>query len=67
MKKVESIFNGSLGWGKTRPFDTLPKILFGLLSIILPKIFTIKGVEEDAGASHPNVEALFKRKLDNPS
>jgi hypothetical protein len=61
MKKVESVLNGSLGWGKTRTLATFPQILFCLLSLILPKIFTIKGGEGGASASHPRVETLFKR------
>jgi hypothetical protein len=63
MKKVESVLNGSLGWGKTRSLATLPQILFGLLSLILPKIFTIKKGGGGASASHPHVEALFKRSV----
>jgi hypothetical protein len=63
MKKVESVLNGSLGSGKTRSLATFPHIRFGLLSLILPKIFTIKGGEGGASASHPHVEALFKRSV----
>jgi hypothetical protein len=61
MKKVESVLNGSLGWGKTRTLATFPQILFCLRSLILPKIFTIQGGEGGASASHPRVETLFKR------
>lgn len=61
MKKVESVLNGSLGFGKTRPHATFPQILFSLLSLILTKIFTMKGGEGGASASHPPVEALLKR------
>jgi hypothetical protein len=61
MKKVESILNGFLGWGKTRSSAIFPQILFGLLSLILPKIFTIQGGEGNANASHPHVEALSRR------
>ena len=61
MKKVESVFNGFLGWGKTRYLNTFPQILFGLLSIILPKIFIIQRGEGGASASHPHVETLSKR------
>ncbi len=46
MKKVESVLDGSPGGGKTRPLATFPQILFGLFSLILPKIFTIKGERE---------------------
>ena len=63
MKKVESVLNGSLGWGKTRTLATFPHILFCLLSLILPKIFTIQGGEGGAGASHPHVEALSRRLI----
>ncbi|MFC2146141.1 hypothetical protein ACFLRT_02140 [Acidobacteriota bacterium] len=42
MKKVESVLNGFLGWGKARSLNTFPQILFGLLSLILPKIFIIQ-------------------------
>ncbi len=42
MKKVESVLNGSLGWGKTRIPGTFPQILFGILYLILPEIFTMK-------------------------
>ncbi len=63
MKKVESVLNGFLGWGKTRPLATFPQIRFGLLSLIMPKIFTIMGGEGGAIASHPHVEALFKRLI----
>ena len=61
MKKVESVLNGSLGWGKSRTLATFPHIHFCLLYLILPKIFTMKGGEGGAGASHPNVEAFYKR------
>ncbi len=63
MKKVESVLDGSLGWGKTRTLATFPQILFCLLSLILPKIFTIQGGEGGASASHPRVEALPKRLI----
>ncbi len=42
MKKLESVLNGFLGWGKTRTLAIFPQILFCLLSLILPKTFTIK-------------------------
>ena len=61
MKKVESVLNGSLGWGKARALNTFPQILFGLLSLILPKIFIIQRGEGGASASHPRVETLSKR------
>jgi hypothetical protein len=61
MKKVESVLNGFLGWGKTRFLATFQQIHFCLLSLILPKIFTMKGMEGGANASHFPVEALFKR------
>ena len=61
MKKVESILDGSLGWGKTRTFAAFAQILFGLLSLILPKIFIIQRGEGGASASHPRVETLSKR------
>ena len=61
MKKVESVFNGFLGWGKPRSLNTFPQTLFGLLSLILPKIFIIQRGEGGASASHPRVDALFKR------
>jgi hypothetical protein len=63
MKKVESVLYGSLGWVKTRALATFPQIRFALLSLILPKIFTIKVGEGGASASHPPVEALFKRSV----
>jgi len=63
MKKVESVLDGSLGWGKARTITTFPQILFCLLSLILPKIFTIQGGEGGASASHPRVEALPKRLI----
>jgi hypothetical protein len=61
MKKVESVLDGSLGWGKTRALATFPQILFCLLSLILPKIFIIQRGEGGASASHPRVETLSKR------
>ena len=61
MKKVESVLNCSLGWGKARYFNTFPQVIFGLLSLILPKIFIIQRGEGGASASHPRVETLFKR------
>jgi hypothetical protein len=61
MKKVESVLNGFLRWGKTRTLATFPQILFCLHSLILPKIFTIQGRKEGASASHPHLDALFKR------
>jgi hypothetical protein len=61
MKKVESVLDGSLKWGKTRTLATFPQIHFCLLSLILPKIFTIQGGEGGASASHPYVEAFPKR------
>jgi len=61
MKKVESVLNGFLGWEKTRTLVTFPQIRFAMLSLILHKIFTIKGGEGGASASHPHVEALSKR------
>jgi hypothetical protein len=63
MKKVESVLDGSLGWGKTRTLTTFPQILFCLHSLILPKIFTIQGGEGSARASHLHVEALPKRLI----
>ncbi len=42
MKKIESVFNGSLGWRKTRSLTTFPHMFFGLISLILLKKFTIK-------------------------
>ena len=61
MKKVESVLDGSLGWGKARTLATFPQTLFYLHSLIPPKIFTIKGGEGGASASHPRVETLSKR------
>ena len=61
MKKVESVLNGFLGWGKARSLNTFPQILFGLRSLILPKIFIIQRGEGGANASHPRVKRLFKR------
>jgi hypothetical protein len=61
MKKVESVLDGSLGWGKARTLATFPQTLFYLHSLIPPKIFTIKGGEGGASASHPHVEALSRR------
>jgi hypothetical protein len=61
MKKVESVLDDSLGWGKARTLATSPQILFFLLSLILHKIFTIQGGDGGASASHPHVEALLKR------
>jgi hypothetical protein len=61
MKKVESVLDGSLGWGKARTHATFPQILFCLLSLILPKIFIIQRGEGGASASHPRVETLSKR------
>jgi hypothetical protein len=63
MKKVESVLKSSLGCGKTRTLATFPQILFYLLSLILPKIFTIHGGVGDASDSHPHVEALSKRLI----
>jgi hypothetical protein len=60
MEKVECVFNGSLGWGKARSLNTFPQILFGLLSLILPKIFIIQR-GEGASASHRHIEALSRR------
>jgi hypothetical protein len=60
MKKLESILDGSLGWGKSRTLATFPQILFCLLSLILPKISTIQWGEGGASASHPHVKALPK-------
>jgi len=54
MKKLESVVNGFLGCGKTRPIATFPQNILGLLSFILPKIFTMKGEGGGgASASHP--------------
>jgi hypothetical protein len=61
MKKVESVLDGSLGWGKARTLARFPQILFCLLSLILPKIVIIQRGEGDASASHPRVETLSKR------
>jgi hypothetical protein len=61
MKKVESVLNGFLGCGKNRSITTFPQIRIGLFYLILPKIFTIKGGEGGASASHSPVEALFRR------
>jgi hypothetical protein len=61
MKKVESVLDGSLGWGKARTLARFPQILFCLLSLILPKIFIIQSGEGGASPSHPHVEALSKR------
>ena len=61
MKKVESVFNGSLEWGKAISLNTFPQILFGLLSLMLPKIFTVQ--EGEGGASalpHHHIDALSK-------
>ena len=63
MKKVESVLDGFLGWRKTRTLTTFPQILFCLLSLILPKIFTIQEGEGGADASHPHVEALSRRLI----
>jgi len=63
MKKVEPILNGALGFGKTRFLAACQQILFGLLSLILPKIFTTKEGEGGVNASNPHVEALFKRPI----
>jgi hypothetical protein len=60
MKKVESVLNGSLRVGKSRVFDTFPHIHFCLLSLILPKIFTIQRGEGNINARHPLVNALCK-------
>jgi hypothetical protein len=65
MKKVESVLDGSLGWGKNRTLATFPQILFCPLSFIMPKIFTIQGGEGNASASHPPVEALSNRFIRN--
>jgi hypothetical protein len=62
MNKVESVLNGFLGLGKTRALATFPQIFFGLLSLILPKTFTIKGMGGES-ASHPHVETVFKRLI----
>jgi hypothetical protein len=61
MKKVESVLDGSQGWGKARTLAIFPQILFCLLSLILPKIFTIQGEEGGASTSYHHLEALFKR------
>jgi hypothetical protein len=61
MKNVESVINGFLGWGKTRLVAIFPQTLFGLLSLIIPKIFTMKGGEGGVSASHPRVETLSRR------
>jgi hypothetical protein len=63
MKKVESVLDGSPGWGKARTFATFIQIHFCLLSFILPKVFTIQGEGRDASAFHPHVESLFKRLI----
>jgi len=42
MKKVESVLDGSPGWGKTRTLATFPQILFCLLSLMPPNKFTMK-------------------------
>ena len=65
MKKVESVLNSPMGCGKTRSLATFPQILFGLLSLILLKIFIMKEGEGGTSASHPHVEALFKRLIRN--
>jgi hypothetical protein len=46
MKKLESVLNGFLGCGKTRSITTFPQTFNGLLSLILPKKFTMKGGRE---------------------
>jgi hypothetical protein len=46
MKKVESVLYGFLGWVKARTPAPFLQIRFGLLSLILPKIFTIQGGRE---------------------
>jgi hypothetical protein len=61
MKKVESVLNGFLGCAKARSLNAFPQILFGLLFLILPKIFIIQGGEGGASASHPRVETLSRR------
>ena len=61
MKKVESVLNGFLGCGKARSLNAFPQILFGLLFLILPKIFIIRRGEGGASASYPRVETLSKR------
>jgi hypothetical protein len=63
MKKVESVLDGSLGWGKTRSLATSPQILFCLLSLILPKIVIIQRGEGGVSASHPRVEVLPRRLI----
>jgi hypothetical protein len=63
MKKVESVLDGSSGWGKTRTLATFPQILFCLPSLVLPKIFTVQGGEGVASASHPHVEAISRRLI----
>jgi len=61
MKKVESVLNGFLGCGKARSLNAFQHILFGLLFLILPKIFIIKRGEGGAIASPSRVETLSKR------
>jgi hypothetical protein len=63
MKKVESVLDGSQGWGKARILATFTQILFSLLSLILPKIFNIQRGEGGASAFHPRVEALPRRLI----
>ncbi len=63
MKKVKSVLNGFLGCEKTRSITTFQQIRFAVLSLILPKIFTIEGGEGGASASHPHVEALSTRLI----
>ncbi len=44
MKKVESVFNGFLGCGNSRPLATFPQIFFGLPSFIIHKKYTFGGI-----------------------
>jgi len=52
MKKVESVLNGFLGCGKTRPLAIFPQIFLDLFSLIQPKRFTITRWESPACAKY---------------
>ncbi len=66
MKKVESVLDGSLGWGKTRTFATFPQILFSIrcqakFSTSLPNagVMREKGHSLQIGSLTSNLHDFF--------
>jgi hypothetical protein len=58
--KIESVLNGSLGCGKTIARTPSSQSFFGLLSLILPNKFTMKGRKENDESAKPSQEFVLK-------